>query len=116
MTSKIVGLIFVTISFIAVTIGYIYMGTVAHEGAHEQIAKMFGCEESKTEINLFGTSWQNCTKYADRSEEFDLGERVLHEANEIVSYNLKYVGILIMLCFLVISILIINMPYKEEEE
>ena len=62
---------------------------ILHEGAHEQIAKYYGCIEGNTTITMKGRSSFVCLEYMERTAEMRNEEYYLHSMNEIVGYNVQ---------------------------
>jgi len=65
-----------------------------HEEAHIAISKYHGCTNYTKNIGLFGGSF-HCNTYETRTIASKDQEMLLHSINEIVSYNLQSVILLI---------------------
>jgi hypothetical protein len=73
-----------------------FMFIYGHEMVHKDIAKYHGCIDSEIKFEI-GYATMICNEYTDRSVEIQLQERWLHSLNELISYNIIILYILMVI-------------------
>lgn len=80
--------------------------TIAHENAHYQIQKYYGCVNGSIEYKIMGNSKTICYEYnslQDRQTEY-----FLHSMNEIVGYHAQIlIDVLFAVAFIIMLMLIL---------
>lgn len=96
---KVKNMLYVSIIFLFVFIGFNLFNTYLHEAIHQQIGKGHLCVEDK--MVLFPNPYWVCLQYETRTSENRLQERNLHAINEIVGYPLGLViNVIIAMTFI----------------
>jgi len=107
MDSDYMLIIAVVVGFILILTYFTFSSTADHEKAHKQIAYHFGCINGTITYRLNDPSSFQCHEYINRTVEQRNYEYILHETNEIVSYNLSSFGNSIIMCFTLLSLVIV---------
>ena len=116
MDTDVLSMLIVGIGFILILTYFTSSSVIEHEKAHQQIAIHFGCINGTISHSILGSSSFICHEYIERTEEQVNYEYILHEENEIVNYNLSSLGQSIILCFALLSLIIIFVNIRKKEQ
>lgn len=108
--------IIILITFLIILAGISCLNIYTHEQVHKEIMLIHGCNE--TEIKYFNLNFRATTEcksyYYERPDSVILQELELHSINEIVSYNINTILVVLILAVLIFSAIFIGLMFKSE--